>query len=90
MAKGETIYLKKDQVEIYRKMGSAKIDTIKVMKIFFSNESKKKDSNFSSFEKLKKATQLTVISEIENTVLYLRVKKFTFDKKNVSVTYTVL
>lgn len=87
MAKGETIYLKREQVEICRKRDSTRIEKIKVTNIFFGNESNMKNKWY-GFEQLKKATQLTIISDTKDTVLYLKVKSFRFNRKAASVTYT--
>ncbi len=86
MAKGETIYLKREQVEICRKRDSTRIEKIKVTNIFFGNESNMKNKWY-GFEQLKEATQLTIISDTKDTVLYLKVKSFRFNRKAASVTY---
>lgn len=87
MAKGETVYLDRDKVEICRKRGSTRIERIKVTNVFLGKESNTKNE-FYGFEQLERAKQLTIISDTEDTVLYLRVKSCNFNREAASITYT--
>ncbi|WP_317913216.1 hypothetical protein [Carnobacterium maltaromaticum] len=87
MGKGATIYLKRGQVEICRKLNSTIIEKIKVRNIFYENDTKS-ENKLCVYEKLEKATQLRIISETQDSAIYLNVESFKFNEAMTSVTYT--
>lgn len=88
MGKGAAIYLKRGQVEICRKLNSTIIEKIKVRNIFYENDTKSEDK-LCVYEKLESATQLRIMSETNDSALYLKVDSVEFNEAMTSVTYTI-
>lgn len=88
MGKGAAIYLKRGQVEICRKLNSTIIEKIKVRNIFYENDTKSEDK-LCVYEKLESATQLRIMSETNDSALYLMVERVEFNEAKTSVTYTI-
>ncbi|MEG0553242.1 MAG: hypothetical protein RR533_06910 [Carnobacterium sp.] len=83
MGKGAAIYLNRGQVEICRKYNSTIIEKVKVLNIFDKQDIKSEYV----YEKFKKATQLSIISERKGSALYVKVEHFKFNEEMTSITY---